>query len=73
MLAFAATFASTNSYGSVIYFVVVVVLGMYVVLSMFIVILLDRFSGQDESKFEMEDLTDKVHCFPRRSALVAAS
>ena len=46
--------------GVVVYFVAVVLLGTYVVLTFFIVILLDRFSGDSATQLELENVFDKV-------------
>ena len=54
-------FLGTNgNYGVFVFSIAVCVLGLYVMLSLFVAILLERFSGQDEDKFHMEDLTDRV-------------
>lgn len=45
---------------SILYFVFATLLGMYIIMTLFIVILLERFADQDDTKFEMEDLCDKV-------------
>ena len=54
-------FLGTNgNYAVFIYSVIVVVLGMYVVLTLFVAILLERFADQDDFKFELENQTEKV-------------
>ena len=53
-------YATDNSILTLLYFVIVVVLGMYIIMTLFIAILLERFAGQDDAKFELEDLADKV-------------
>jgi hypothetical protein len=50
---------------------------MYIIMTLFIVILLERFADQDDTKFEMEDLCDKVllddTCSPSAVDAVAAT
>ncbi len=49
-----------GSYGSIVFSVVVVLLGMYIVLALFVAILLEGFSDQDDDKFDMEDQVETV-------------
>ena len=53
-------YATDNSILTLLYFVIVVVLGLYIIMTLFIAILLERFAGQDEAKYVLEDLTEKV-------------
>ena len=53
-------YATNNSVLTVIYFVAVVIFGTYVIMTLFIAILLEGFAGQDDAKFELEDMTEKV-------------
>jgi hypothetical protein len=53
--------------------VVVTLIGTYIIITLFIVILLDRFAGQDDTKFEMEDMAERLRkTLPRYGGLVAA-
>ncbi len=57
-----AAWEGTNgSYLVIVYFVVLTLIGMYIIMSLFIAILLERFSGQDDTKFDMEDQTAEVN------------
>ena len=58
-----------GSYLSIVFFVLVALLGMYIVLSLFVSILLERFAGQDAHKFEMENQTEEVGAAPQYSKL----
>ncbi len=53
-----------GSYLSVVFFVLVTMLGMYIVLSLFVSILLERFGDQDAHKFEMEEQGEQVTAAP---------
>ncbi len=60
-----ATYLGTGgSAASLLYFVVVSVLGMYIVLSLFVSILLEQFAVQDDSEgsANSEDLVSQVEC-----------
>lgn len=46
----------TGTTWSVVYFIIVTMFGMYIVVSLFVAILLERFALQDEDKFQQEDL-----------------
>ena len=47
-------FLYTNgSYLSILYFIVVTIIGTYIIMTLFIVILLERFAGQDDSTSPM--------------------
>jgi hypothetical protein len=51
-----ATYEATgHSYLSLLYFIIVTVMGMYIIMSLFIAILLEKFACQDDAKFELED------------------
>ncbi len=50
---------------------VVTLIGTYIIITLFIVILLDRFAGQDDTKFEMEDMAERLRkTLPRYGGLV---
>ena len=51
---------TNNSVLTIIYFVVVVIFGTYIIMTLFVAILLERFAGQDDAKFELEDMAEKV-------------
>jgi hypothetical protein len=70
----AVAFDGTNgSYLSVVFFVVVTMLGMYIVLSLFVSILLERFAGQDLHKFEMEEQMAQVRALQQMSHVYLCS
>ena len=57
----ADAFKGTNgNYAVFIYSVFVCVVGMYVVMTLFVAILLERFADQDDNKFELENQTEEV-------------
>ena len=55
-----------GNFGTIAYSVVVVVLGMYIVLALFVAILLERFAGQEDDTFDFDDHADKVGAAPLR-------
>ena len=56
-----ATYKATDdSILTIIYFVFVVLFGTYIVMTLFIAILLEGFAGQDDAKFELEDMAEQV-------------
>jgi hypothetical protein len=60
-----ATYEATgHSYLSLVYFIIVTVMGMYIIMSLFIAILLEKFACQDTAKFELEDqyAVVRFHC-----------
>ncbi len=66
-----ATYEATgHSYLSLVYFIIVTVMGMYIIMSLFIAILLEKFACQDNSKFELEDQYAVVRSHDVRSALL---
>jgi hypothetical protein len=53
--------------------VVVTMLGMYIVLSLFVSILLERFAGQDLHKFDMEEQMAQVRALQQMSHVYLCS
>ena len=49
-----------GNYGVFAFSVTIVVLGMYVVLTLFVAILLERFAGQDDDRFDKDAQTAEV-------------
>jgi hypothetical protein len=49
-----------NSKASILYFIVVTLLGMYIIMSLFIAILLEKFACQDDMKFEIDEEVESV-------------
>ena len=55
-------FLYTNgSYLSILYFIVVTIIGTYIIMTLFIVILLERFAGQDDSTWALHSSRTHTH------------
>jgi hypothetical protein len=51
--------------GSILYFVVLTLFGMYIIMSLFIAILLEEFASQEESGVSEDDQIQQVRCVCR--------
>jgi hypothetical protein len=55
----------TGSYLTILYFIMVTTIGTYIIMTLFIVILLERFAGQDDSTYKSYQHCPHVVSVPR--------